>query len=162
MNSITNSLKGTHPVTPVITELNIRINGTTPTLVTVPVDAYTYISRVIPIMRFLTNTVDWAKFGNDTALATGIQMKYNGTDLGHSIKANYDLFDNGYDITIVSDDKNPKSNIISARWSFDKWTPYGLAMWHSQTFGFLVSNDILAATSILDLHMHVQGWKVNP
>ena len=158
------SLAGTSASLPVMETLDLLVDGV-PTVTVPAAGDYTYIARVIITLRFDTSTLTWTEFADETALTNGWYMRYNGIDLGVGapIKNNGDLFRYGYDVNIESDAVATPNKVVSARWSFNKWTPHGLGMFYSDdVFEFVVQDDMTALTTVDELSATVQGWKAHP
>jgi len=155
-------LSGTQGAIPVWENLDLIVDGSEVATTVYTQKSYTYIERIIWLLYFESSTVDWELFGGDTALTSGINIVYNGSilTLDHAIKSNEDFHVWGFDVTIQSDDKTPKGNVVSSRWTFSKSVPNGLSMWDGETFGFLISEDITALTSLDEFHVAVQGWLI--
>lgn len=155
-------LSGTQGGIPVWENLDLIVDGSEVATVVYTQKAYTYIERVIWLLYFEATAIDWELFGNDTSLTNGINIVYNSNilTLDHAVKSNEDFHVWGYDVVIQSDDKVPKGNVISARWTFSKSVPNGLSMWDNETFGVRIADDITALTSIDEFHIAVQGWLI--
>jgi len=162
---ILNSLAGTHPPKPVAKKLDLTVNGSgTPVNVAVSVDDFTYIVRLIWKFEFADLSVEWTNFGAGNALANGINIYYHDANIfPAAIKSNSDFFDYGYDVNLQSDGAATPGNVLSSRWSFNKWVPNGLGMWNAEAFAVRVSDDLRTATrtDITSLFCIVEGWKAH-
>ena len=164
--SIKGAIAGTHPGIPVIERLDLTVNGSgTPIFVEATQDKFTFIVRIIWKLQFTTNSMEWTKFDDSTALANGIQVIYHSEDLlPIPVKNNADFHDYGYDVSLQADGATTKGNVLSSRWTFSKWVPNGLGMWNAENFGILVSDDlrIVTRTAMTEFVAVVEGWKQHP
>ena len=159
---ISDTIKGTSASIPVYETLDLLVDSTPAVFVSVT-ESFSYISRVIMTMRFPSSTLSYSEFGNETALTNGFYMDYNGAVIGDvPIKDNGDYYRFGYDVAIASDAVATPNKVLSARWSFNKWSPHGLGMWDGETFGFYVQDDMTALTTVDSLYATVQGWLAHP
>lgn len=163
--NIKEALSGLNPGLPVAKKLNLTVNGSgTPVLVAASTDDFTYISRLIWKFEFADLSVEWTNFGAGNALTNGLNVFYHETNIfPAAIKSNSDFFDYGYDVNLVKDGAATPGNVLSARWSFDKWVPHGLGMWNSEAFAIQVSDDLrtVTRTDITSLFCIVEGWKAH-
>lgn len=161
--SKSDTIRGFSASIPVFETLDLLVDGSPAVFVEVS-STFDFISRVIMTMRFPTSTLSYLEFGEDTALTNGFYMSYNGTTIGDldPVKNNGDFFRFGYDVAIASDAVATPNKILSARWSFNKWNPHGLAMWDQEDFGFYVQDDMTALTTVSELKATVQGWRAHP
>ena len=158
------SMSGSAAALPVMETLDLLVDGAPAVNVPVAGD-YDYIARVIMTLRFDTSTLTWTEFGDETALTNGFFMVYNGINLGvdATVKNNGDLFRYGYDVNIEADQVAVANRVVSARWSFNKWTPHGLGMWDAKdSFWFRIQDDMTALTTVDELSATIQGWKAHP
>jgi hypothetical protein len=151
-------LSGHNPPIPAIQVLNLDVDGDPSVFVGVTPANFDVITRVILVMRFAGASVLWSNIANDTALTNGFQLSYDGSAFGPLIKDNGDFFDVGYDVNLNSDGAGTPNHVLAARWTFEKFTPHGLALWDGQTFGFDVNDDMTAKTTITSLEAIVEGW----
>lgn len=163
---IQGALNGTHPALPIAKKLDLTVNGSgTPVSVSVSVDDYTYITRLIWKFEFADNTIEWTNFGAGSALTNGINVFYHQSNIfPQAIKSNSDFFDYGYDVNLQKDGAATPGNVLSARWSFDKWVPHGLGMWNSEAFSIQIADDLrtVTRTDITSLFCIIEGWKSHP
>ena len=158
------SILGVAAALPVMETIDLLVDGV-PTVVIPATGDYTYIARIIMTLRFDTSTLTWIEFGDETALTNGFFMRYNGINLGltASVKNNGDFFRYGYDVNLEADAVAVPNQVLSARWSFNKWTPHGLGMWDvTDSFAFVIQDDMTALTTIDELTATIQGWKEHP
>ena len=143
---------------PVVESLDLMVDGSiTPVLVNITKD-YDYISRVIWMLHFIDNEIDYNTFGLLGALTNGSELIYDGSSLNMPIKTLNDLSHMSYDLRIDSDDKNPKDNHVVGRLSFFKFVPpYGLKMKEGHTFQAKINDDLSAVGSVFILT--VEGFK---
>jgi hypothetical protein len=156
-------IEGRHEAIVKVYTLDCDVDGDPAVNVAVPVNTFDMITRVIVNLRFATAVVDWSKFGNDTALSTGWYLYYDDSPLfiSTTIKDNGDLFNIGFDVALVADQVATPNQVLTARWSFDKMSPWGLATWSGETFGATIQDDIAALASIDSFEIFVEGWEAH-
>lgn len=166
LNSVSgsNSSEGKVIYEPVVEVLDLAQNGTllAPYIVNLTED-FLIVQRLIWHLHFTTNTIDFDNFGDDTPLTNGINVLYNGISLlgNVNITANSHFAHDSYDLTILSDDKNPKDNMLISRLSFSKFTDEGLYINNARQLQFYIQDDMTSGTltSISMFNVTVQGFK---
>jgi len=149
---------------PVVEVLDLAQNGTlaTPYIVNLTED-FLLVQRIIWHLHFATNTIDFDKFGDDTALTNGINLLYNGISLLNNVNitSNSHFAHESFDIQILSDDKNPKNNMLSSRLTFTKFVTDGLYINNKRSLQFYIQDDMTSGTltSISKFNVTVMGLK---
>lgn len=147
---------------PIVEVLNLAQNGTlaTPYIVNLTKD-FLLIQRIIWHLHFSTNTIDFDKFGDETALTNGVNLIYNEISLLDNVNltANSDFAHESYDLTIFSDGKNPKGNMLTSRLTFTKFTTNGLYINNERALQFYIQDDLSSMTSVSNFNVTVQGLK---
>lgn len=143
---------------PVVEELDLLVDGTTPQNVSVSED-FSYISRIIWDLHWSGNELDFDNFGDDVALTVGIAKYYDGVSLFSNITDIHGFSHSGFELRIDRDDKNPKNNHLVATNSFAKYIyPYGLPM-RNHELDFIISDNITLATRNIDhFQVIVEGF----
>jgi len=147
-----------------IEPLDLKVDGSPTVDVIITPGTFDMIARVVLSLRFATASIDWGKFGNDIVLTNGWYMFCDDQNLGEDfpIKDNGDFFNVGYDVSIEKDAAGTPNQILSARWSFNRMSPWGLGVWDGETFGFRIQDDITLLTSIDSFEAFVEGWVAHP
>jgi hypothetical protein len=118
------------------------------------------VERLIFSLRFTAATPAWLQFGGDTALTNGFDLLYNGVVLNPSrIQSNDDFSKYGYDADLRTDESGSNNHVIAVRWSFFKYMPNGLPMWHGESLGIRLYDDMTALASVSGLSCVAQGWR---
>ncbi len=162
--SVTDVIRGDSAAVIKIEVLDLDIDGDPAVNVGVPAATFDYITRVILNLRFADAAVEWAVFAAEaTALTNGFFMYYDSVPLfsASPIVDNGDFFNIGYDVDLVADAAGTPNQVLSARWSFDKMSPHGLAMWDGETFGFTLQDDMTTLASIDSFEVFVEGWQAH-
>lgn len=109
---------------PLVEVLHLKVDGnaTHPSVISTTVD-FDWISRVVWSLSWEENSINFDHFAGGDALDCGIHVLVNGENItAECIKTIADFARDAYDITILSDDKNPIENHLVSRWSFFKLT----------------------------------------
>ncbi len=162
--SIADVIKGRSAAVVKIEVLDLDVDGSPAVNVAVSASTFDYITRVILNLRFADAAVEWSVFAAEaTALTNGWFMYYDGAPLfsASPIKDNGDFFNIGYDVDLVADAAGTPNQVLTARWSFDKMSPHGLAMWDGETFGATIQDDLSVLASIDSFEAFVEGWKAH-
>lgn len=165
MSKYTNVNTGYSRVLPVWETLNLAINGSA-TAVVPQKSVYTW-ERMIWYMDWNADAVNWDLFGGEaTALTNGMDIYIYGTKANDQpLKTNGDFFKYGYDVTVVQDTRSPKGSLLTARWSFNKYTPKGIVSFLPDTDFYIMVNDdqrIATLTSFHSIQVVLQGWQFAP
>lgn len=147
---------------PVVEVLDLAQNGTlaTPYIVNLT-KSFLFVQRMIWHLHFATNTIDFNNFGDEGALANGINVLYNGISLldNVNITSNGHFAHESYDLTIFSDGKNPKGNMLTSRLTFTRFSPSGLYINNERALQFYIQDDMTGLTSISQINVTIQGLK---
>lgn len=148
---------------PVIEILDLNIDGTGGVFVNISKD-FDYIMRLVYNLDFIDNSLDFDVFAGEAApLTNGLLMFYNDISFlnGSGIKSNDDFGNIGYDVSVLSDEKNPKGRTILGRLSFFKFIVGGLLINDQRTLAFKVQDNMSALTSIDELSVAIEGYKMS-
>jgi hypothetical protein len=124
---------------------------------------FTGISRTIWQLTFAGATVDFQKFGQDAALANGIQITYNDRPLlPEAIKANADFGKYCFDTRTdpIGASAASVNRILSSRFSFWKFMPrelLGLSMDRNDTFEVNIQDD-MSVLGTDPITLTIEGW----
>lgn len=160
---------GTTIEVPIVDVLDLKVDGSGAGGTNVSVTKnFDVISRLIAHMEFVDNSVDFNDFGSGSPLVNGINLivVFSGTessflDGGEAIKANNQFGHAGYDITLLSDDKNPVGRVILSRLSFDKFSPVGFDNRTGLLTGFFFQvQDDLTDANTTHLEVSVEGYQI--
>lgn len=150
------TVTGKPSTTPVWDDLDLLVASG---VLVASVKSFEFISRMIWNLDFKANTLNITKFGDDDALPYGLTLEYDGVALNDDpIKTNADFYQYGYDVAIANDEVGQKNRVLSARWTFEKYAPNGLAMWGEQTFGIRANGDMTGLTSVSGFTATLQGY----
>ena len=154
--SLFDKARDRYPV-PVIEEIDLKV-----TTREIPLTkSFKFVSRIIFHIEFATNTLEFTKFGIDTALTNGIQIKYlNELILPHGIHNNGEFSAIAYDTRIDTDATGTKINFLNSRFSFTRFTrdELGLKIDSRRQF-FLVVQDDLSGSANTTIECYVEGWR---
>ncbi|HDZ16661.1 hypothetical protein LCGC14_1068320 [marine sediment metagenome] len=148
---------------PVIEIIDLNIDGTGGVFVNVSQD-FDYIMRLVYNLDFIDNSLDFDVFAGEAApLTNGLLMFYNDIPFlnGSGLKSNDDFGNIGYDLSVLSDEKNPKGRTILGRLSFFKFIVGGLLINDQRTLAFKVQDNMSALTSIDEFSVAVEGYKMS-
>lgn len=167
--SLTSPIQATTIEKPIVDVLDLKVDGSAPGGVNVSLTkSFDVISRLIAHMEFVDNSVDFNDWGSGSPLTNGIKLfvNFSGTEIsflhgGGAIKANNQFGHAGFDITLLSDDKNPVGRVILARLSFDKFSPVGF---DNRTgllseFFFQVQDDLTDANTT-HIEVSIEGYQI--
>lgn len=162
ISSQTNAKRPHFIFEPVVEILDLYVDGTDGVFVNITKD-YDFIKRLIYHLHFVDNSIDFDNFGGEpTPLPNGFIIFYNDISLlngGEPIIANGDFGHLGFDVSLTTDDKNPKGRIIIGRLSFDKINIDGLLINPSRTFSILVQDNITDLASVTEISIFIEGYK---
>lgn len=143
-------------------QLNLDIDGSTPTTVAATVANFSYISRVIFELVFTDNILEYTDFAGGAALTNGIEIMYNGAAISPAMKTNSDFGKVSYDVQVLTDeDAGTKTRILLCRVSFNRVLPRGLDVRGNEAFGVKISDNLTATPaydSITSFTAEVQGY----
>ena len=144
---------------PILETIDLKVNGSiniqylnqTP-------DTFSYIYRIIWVLHWENNVIDYDDFCNlDDGLINGTLILFNNIPLNSPIKDIHHFSHTSYDLTISTDDKNPKDNHLVSRLSFDKFIPGGLDVRDNQNLTFAIRDEINA--SVCDVFLvTIEGY----
>jgi len=145
--------------------LDLKVDGDPAVEVNVPANTFDMITRVVVSLRFADAAVEWDKFANEaSALTNGWFLHHDGQAMFEAspIKDNGDFYNIGFDVNLVADGAGTPNQVLTARWSFDKMSPWGLPAWSGEIFGATVQDDMTVLATIGELEVFVQGWVAHP
>lgn len=153
---------------PIVDVLDLIVDGSGAGGVNVSVvKSFDVISRLVTHMEFLDNAVDFSGFGSGTALVNGLRLVVNFSNTessflnGDTINSNNELGHVGFDILRLSDDRNPKGQVILSRLSFDKFSPVGIDNRTGLLSEFFVQvQDDLTDGNVTHLEVSVEGYQI--
>lgn len=154
---------------PIVDVLDLKVDGSGAGGVNISLTkSFDVISRLITHMEFVDNAVDFNDFGSGAPLVNGINLIiiFSGIEVsflngGGAIKANNQFGHVGFDITLLSDDKNPVGRVILSRLSFDKFSPVGIDNRTGLLTGFFVQvQDDLTDANTTHLEVSVEGYQI--
>jgi len=131
-------------LTPVIESIDLMVDGSASVQhVNQTPDSFSYIMRMVWRLHWANNELDWDDFGNlAEGLVNGVTVSFDGEELIEPVKSVHDLAASAYELSLRTDDKNPKDNCLTARVSFYRFVPGGLDVRRNQNLTFTVSEDI--------------------
>lgn len=148
-----------------ISGLNLRVDGSiTPQLINVTgFPAGSWITRMIFNIHFADNDLDFDGWGAGAALANGTALLIEGVSfLGENLSTNHGFGHLSGDLTIFTDDKNPKNNHFVSRLAiFEIVPPWGIQWTNNESVQFLVQDDITAGGAAVSLlQAIVEGFSI--
>lgn len=143
-------------------QLNLDVDGSTPTTVSITSANFSYVSRIIFELAFTDNTLEYTDFAGGVALTNGIEIMYNGSAITPAMKTNGDFGKVSYDVQVLTDeDAGTKTRLLLCRVSFNKVVPRGLDVRNGEAFGVKISDNLTASPaydSITSFTAEVQGY----
>lgn len=144
---------------PVVEELDLLVDGSITPQHFTPNESVTMWMRGVWVVEFIDNALNFSGWGAGNSLTNGTAMRYDTTNLIiENITHLHQLGHESYDFSIISDDKNPKGNHITSRYSFFRFVPGGLFM-NGHTLTLIVSDNQTAAEYAIDtFEIHLEGY----
>lgn len=146
---------------PVVEEIDLLVDGSITPQHFTPNDSVTVWMRGMWVVEFIDNSLNFSGWGAGNTLVNGTALRYDSINLiTENITMLHQLGHESYDFDVKSDDKNPKGNHITSRYSFWKYVPDGLFM-NGHTLTLIVSDNQTAATYALDtFEIHLEGYLI--
>lgn len=146
---------------PVVEAFNLKVDGSITPQHFTPNETFLYLERVIWTLHFTDNAIDYDLWGSGAALTNGTAMFYDAISLlPFNITNIHEFGHASYDFNVFRDEKNPKDNHITSRYSFNKFVPPGLFM-PGHTFTVIVQDNITAAANDIDMFdLTLEGYSV--
>lgn len=144
---------------PVVEELDLLVDGSITPQVFTPNESVTMWMRGIWVVEFIDNSLNFSDWGAGNPLTNGTALRYDNRNLiAENITSLHQMGHDSYDFDVKSDDRNPKGNHITARYTFAEFVPDGLFM-NGHTLSAIVSdNQTLAANAIDTFELHLEGY----
>ena len=147
--------------TPIVETLDLKVDGSSTVFVNISY-AFSYVARIIWQFEFFDLLINWEGFDSGSALSNGINVFYNDISvIGQVIKTNAGFSRSSYDVSLQRDDRNPNANILSSRYSFDKFIPGGLQITDTKTLSFQIMDDLLTRSAIIQFQVTAEGYQVH-
>lgn len=146
-------------IKPVWDEIDLLVDGTLPRELLFK-ETFSTVERVILGLEFSGTTQNWQRFGGGSPLVNGFDLIYEGLIVNPKrIKKNKDLAKYGFDADFKLVTSTLSNNLLIAKWSFFKYMPNGLPMWHNERLGIRIHDDMTQLSTIKRFWIVAQGWK---
>lgn len=145
-------------LSPVIETLDLMVDGAITTqFINQTPNTFSFIQRIIYGIHWENNAIDLDDFGNlEGGLVNGTKIFFDNLLLVTFFDI-HDFAHVAYDLTIMTDDKNPVDNHLAVRLSFDKFIPGGLDVRANQNLTFSVQESI-NDTVVDDFEVTLEGY----
>lgn len=126
---------------------------------------FTYLSRIIFIIEWASNSTFFSQFGGDAALTNGLQLSYRDRlllDPTHTLKSINEFSHYMYDVRVdVDDTAVTKLRHMTGRLSFFKFTYDDLGLFISPDHKFrIIVQDDLSGSANTEILAILQGWQL--
>lgn len=146
---------------PVVEQFDLLVDGSMTLQHFTPNETFLYLERVIWNLHFTDNAIDYDLWGSGPALTNGTAMFYDTISLlPTNITDVHEFGHSSYDFSVIRDEKNPKDNHISARYSFNRFVPPGLFLGGHNFTVIIQDNQTAAANDIDEFTLTLQGYTV--
>lgn len=146
---------------PVIEEMDLLIDGSATPQVFTPNASFLYLYRVVWVLSFVDNAVDFDGWGIGAALTNGTAMLYDSVSLiPDNITAVHEFAHVAYDLNWFQDERVPTGNYFTSRFTFSNFVPHGLLI-PGHLFEVVVQDDQTDVAYAIDIfEVYLEGYQL--